>query len=128
MDEGGLFGGIRYGGAAHLGRVGDGRCGVIAEVGKDGASQHAGPADAGVAVQSDMLAVMNAGGDVFSEGGEGFGLWQVHVADRVVEEFDAVLDANGCLFLQADLGGFLGFQQGDERGDTSGAGCSDVVI
>ena len=81
VDEGRLFRRVGDLGAAHFGDVVEGGLRVKAEVGEDGAGEHARAADAGVAVEGCVFAVLYAGGDSFGECGESFGIGQVHVAD-----------------------------------------------
>ena len=114
-------------GPAHFGDVGEGGLRVKAEVGEDGAGEHARAADAGVAVEGDMLALLNAGCDGFGEGGEGCWLWQVHVADGVIQEGDAICGAGVTLGLKANFGSFLRLQERNDCGDASGARSRYII-
>lgn len=128
VDEGGLLCGVGYGTAAHFGGVGDCGGGIIAKVTENGAGEHAGAADAGVAMECCVFTVLDAGGDGLGESVECCGGGQVHVTDGVAEEGDAVFCTGFSFVFEADSGGFLRFQQGDDGGDACAAGGFDVII
>lgn len=120
VDKRGLLRGVGNRSAAHFADVGNGGLRIITKLREGGTGEHARAADAGAAMEGYVLALSEAGCDLFGEALEGIMRGQGHVADGVVQEGDALPGTDVGLLCKAERRGLVRFEERDECGDPCG--------